>query len=46
MVFRDERAAGHYTTDLRVTAGTDGHAAFSFLDLSRGEHLVVHYRVQ
>jgi hypothetical protein len=46
VLFRDELSEGHLVADVRVTAGTDGHVAFSFLDETTGKYKVVHYLLQ
>lgn len=46
VLFSERRAVDHYVSEVRVTAGREGHVAFSFLDESAGKYEVVRYRVR
>jgi hypothetical protein len=46
VLFREERDEDHFIADLRVFAGTGGHALFSWLDESAGKYVVLHYRIR
>jgi len=45
IIFSEAFEKGHYISGVRVTTGRAGNLAFSFLDETAGEYVVVHYRV-
>jgi len=46
IVFEEAFAEDHYVSRAKITMGPEGNVAFSFLDATTGEYVVVHYLVR